>query len=81
VGAQGAFYPTDQVGRQQLADALTAKGLKPTQRKQHFDRDKIDKMAAAMKAGTFDWNKASLQRVQSLPCARMPEFSLFLASS
>jgi hypothetical protein len=54
-------YPSDQAGRSQLADELTAKGWKPTQAKQHFDRDKIDKMVVAMKDGSFDWNKASLQ--------------------
>ena len=46
-----------------MADELTAKGLKPTQKKQHFDRDKIDKMVAAMQDGSFDWNKAGLQPV------------------
>jgi hypothetical protein len=63
VGAPNACYPTDQAGRQQLADELAAKGFKPTQGKQHFDRDKINKMMDAMKDGTFDWNKASLQPV------------------
>lgn len=58
-----ANYPSDQAGRQQLADDLTAKGLKPTQTKQHFDRDKIDNMIEAMQDGSFDWNKASLQPV------------------
>ncbi len=61
--AQQSSYPTDQAGRQRLADELSAKGLKPTQGKQHFDRDKIDVMADAMKDGTFDWNAASLQPV------------------
>jgi ParB-like chromosome segregation protein Spo0J len=56
-------YPADRAGRQQLANELTASGLKPTQGKQHFDPDKIDKMADAMKDGSFDWNKASLQPV------------------
>lgn len=56
-------YPSDSAGRQQLADELTSKGLKPTQRKQHFDRDKIEKMVEAMRDGSFDWNKASLQPV------------------
>src|SRR5712692_9439216 len=56
-------YPVDQAGRQQLADDLTATGLKPTQTKQHFDRDKINKMVDAMTDGSFDWNKASLQPV------------------
>lgn len=58
-----ANYPSDQAGRQQLADELSAKGLKPTQKKQHFDRDKIEKMVEAMQVGAFDWNKASLQPV------------------
>ncbi|HTU90230.1 MAG TPA: ParB/RepB/Spo0J family partition protein [Gemmataceae bacterium] len=58
-----ANYPSDQAERQQLADELTAKGLKPTQKKQHFDRDKIDKMIEAIQDGSFDWNKASLQPV------------------
>jgi hypothetical protein len=57
------YYPTDQPGRQQLADELTARGLKPAQTKQHFDRDKINRMVDAMKDGSFDWNKASLQPV------------------
>ena len=56
-------YPSDPSGRQLLADELTSKGLKPTQRKQHFDRDKIEKMVEAMRDGSFDWNKASLQPV------------------
>jgi hypothetical protein len=38
-------------------------GLKPTQTKQHFDRDKINNMVDAMKDGSFDWNRASLQPV------------------
>jgi hypothetical protein len=56
-------YPSNQAGRQQLADELAAKGLKPTQKKQHFDRDKIDKMIEAMQDGSFDWIKAGLQPV------------------
>jgi hypothetical protein len=56
-------YPCDRTGRQQLADELSARGMIPTQAKQHFDRDKIDKMAEAMQDGSFDWNKASLQPV------------------
>lgn len=56
-------FPTDQDDRQQLADELAAKGFKPTQGKQNFDRDKITKMVDAMKDGAFDWNKASLQPV------------------
>jgi hypothetical protein len=64
VGVCGVVtFPTDQAGRQQLADELTAKGLKPTQGKQHFDPDKINKMAEAMNDGSFDWQKASLQPV------------------
>jgi hypothetical protein len=58
-----AVYPIDQAGRQQLADELTAKGLKPTQTKQHFDRDKTNRIIDAMKDGSFDWNRASLQPV------------------
>ena len=54
---------TDPAGRKQLADELTAKGLKPTQTKQQFDRDKIKRMADAMRDGSFDWNKAGLQPV------------------
>jgi hypothetical protein len=46
-----------------LADELTATGLKPTQGKQHFDPDKINAMAEAMKDGSFAWNKSSLQPV------------------
>jgi hypothetical protein len=61
VSPQQSCYPTDQAGRQHLADELTARGLKPTPGKQHFDRDKINKMVEAMKDGTFDWNKARLQ--------------------
>jgi hypothetical protein len=57
------WYPTDLAGRQALADALAAKGLKPTQTKRNFDRDRINLMAEAMNNGTFDWNKASLQPV------------------
>jgi ParB-like nuclease domain len=62
VGAN-ASHPTNQSGRQQLADQLTARGLKPTQSKPHFDRDKINKMVDAMRDGSFDWNNASLQPV------------------
>lgn len=61
--APQSFYPTDEAGRQQLADELTAKGLKPTQAKPQFDRDKIERMAEAMADGSFDWSKASLQPV------------------
>jgi len=57
------YYPTDQPGRRQLADELTSKGLKPTQTKQHFDRDRINMMVDAMQDGSFDWNKSSLQPV------------------
>lgn len=63
MAAAYSYYPADQLGRQQLADELTAKGLRPTQTKQNFDRDKINKMVEAMKNGSFDWNKAGLQPV------------------
>ena len=56
-------YPSDEPARQQLADELTATGLKPTQVKQSFDRDKINTMVDAMRNDLFDWNKASLQPV------------------
>jgi hypothetical protein len=55
-------YPTDPAGRQQLADDLTAEGFKPTQPKQSFDRDKINKMVDAMLDGSFDWNKLVCSR-------------------
>jgi hypothetical protein len=58
-----ASYPTDPAGRQQLADELAATGLKPTQTKQNFDPGKINKMVDAMKDGSFEWDKASLQPV------------------
>lgn len=57
------FYPTTPAARQQLADELTSSGLVPTQSQQHFDRDKIERMASAMTDGSFDWNKSSLQPV------------------
>ncbi len=63
VPAPNPCYPTDQAGRQQLADELIATGFKPTQTKQNFDRDKINKMVDAMNDGSFDWNQASLQPV------------------
>jgi hypothetical protein len=63
VGPAAANYPTTAAGRQQLAGELTASGFIPTQGKQHFDRAKIDRMVAAMRNGTFDWSKASLQPV------------------
>jgi hypothetical protein len=59
VQPQSPCYPADQAGRQHLADELAARGFKPTQAKQHFDRDKIDKMVDAMRDRSFDWNKAS----------------------
>jgi hypothetical protein len=62
VAAQ-SHYPSDPAGRQQLVDELTAKGLKPTQAKSQFDRDKINQMVDAMKDGSFDWNRASLRPV------------------
>jgi len=63
VFAPSTAYPTTQSGRQQLADDLTSRGLIPTQGQQHFDRDRINKMAEAMLNGEFDWSKASLQPV------------------
>lgn len=63
VAALPRSYPTDQVGRQQLADELAALELKPTQAKQSFDPDKINRMAEAMSDGSFGWYKASLQPV------------------
>jgi hypothetical protein len=57
------LYPGDANGRQKLADELTAKGLKPTQTKQRFDKAKINDMAEAMKDGTIDWNQSSKQPV------------------
>ena len=60
---QNEWYPTDQAGRIQLADELTMKGLKPTQSKQSFDRDKINQFVDSMKDGSFDWSMASLQPV------------------
>ena len=63
MAAWNALYPSDATGRQQLADELTAAGWTPTQGKQHFDRDKIERMARAMADGSFDWNRASLQPV------------------
>ena len=63
VSAQQACYPVTQAGRQQLADELAAIGLKPTQSKPNFDRDKINKMVEVMQDGSFDWNTASLQPV------------------
>ena len=59
----GTNYPSSETGRQQLADELTALGFTPTQGKQHFDRDKIERMVDAMRDGSFDWNRASLQPV------------------
>lgn len=58
-----ALYPTTDAERQQLADELTAAGWIPTQGKQHFDREKIERMALAMVDGSYDWNRASLQPV------------------
>jgi hypothetical protein len=63
MSSQPAGYPSDDAGRQHLADELTAKGFVPTQGKQHFDKDTIIRMVEAMLDGTFDWNAASLQPV------------------
>lgn len=57
------WYPTDDAGRDALAVALTASGLRPTQPKSVFDRDKIEAMAQAMSDSTFVWVAASLQPV------------------
>lgn len=56
-------YPTDEAGRRQLADELTAKGFKPTQQQKDFERDKIDKMMDDMLNGSFNWNRASLRPI------------------
>jgi hypothetical protein len=56
-------YPSNLAGRQQLADELAARGFKPTQPKQAFDKDKIDNMVDAMRNGSFDWTRASLQPI------------------
>src|SRR5438445_492323 len=56
-------YPTDQAGRQQLADELTARGLKPTQLQRDFRRDDINSMINDMLDGSFDWNTASLRPI------------------
>lgn len=53
-------YPTDEAGRQQLADELTAAGWIPTQTKTRFDRDKIEQFAVLMLNGMFDWYQAGL---------------------
>jgi hypothetical protein len=58
-----SHYPSDQAGRQQLADELTVRGLAPTQTKPQFDRDKLNRMVDAMVNGLFDWNRASLQPI------------------
>lgn len=63
MSAWNALYPAGDAGRQQLADELAAAGWTPTQRKLHFDRDKIGRMANAMADGSFDWSRVSLQPV------------------
>ena len=55
VWAHNSFYPTDQAGRRQLADELAAKGVKPTQGKQYFDRDKINKMWLEFKLAAINF--------------------------
>lgn len=57
------MYPADDAGRERLAQALIALGLKPTQAKRNFARAKIEIMAQAFVNGSFDWNAASLQPV------------------
>lgn len=59
----GTAFPGDDAGRQQLADELTAQGLKPTQTKQRFNKAKINGMAEAMADGTFDWTVSQQQPV------------------
>ena len=61
--ASQPLYPDDDLARQALADALLAAGLLPTQPKAAFDRDKIERMAAAMLDGTFGWLQAGRQPV------------------
>jgi hypothetical protein len=56
-------YPIDDAGRQQLADELSAKGLKPTQKKDRFIRHKINSMVVDMTSGSFDWADAALQPI------------------
>jgi hypothetical protein len=63
MSAWNALYPSDAAERQRLADELAAAGWTPTQGQQHFDRDKIGRMARGMADGSFDWNRASLQPV------------------
>lgn len=56
-------YPTDEAGRQQLADELTAKGLKPTQRKGRFRRAHINRIVSDMMDGSFDWADSARQPI------------------
>ncbi len=56
-------YPTDDAGRQQLADELTAAGWVPTQVKRVFRRSDLDDMIVDMHTGVFDWVQAGLQPV------------------
>lgn len=56
-------YPNTVVGRQQLANQLAGRGLKPTQQQHAFDRDKISQMADAMTTGVFDWRASSLEPI------------------
>lgn len=58
-----AMYPSDDPGRQMLADGLVAAGYWPTQTKSAFDREKIETMAGAMRDDTFGWVPSSLQPV------------------
>jgi hypothetical protein len=57
------MYPTDEAGRLQLADDLTAKGYRPTQEKAKFDRAKINVMIESMKDGSFNYRKATLRPI------------------
>jgi len=63
VNPQAITYPVDAGGRQRLADELTARGLKPTQSKQHCHIAAINGMIAAMLQGTFDWHRSSQRPV------------------
>ena len=57
------MYPADEVGRTILANELMARGFRPTQPKHSFSKDKISRIAEAMKYDSFDWAKASLQPI------------------
>jgi len=71
VAAPAAYYPTTDAGRQRLAAELAARGLTPTQVMVNFRHGKIEAMAAAMAAGTFDWTAAGLQPVVMGPAGEV----------